>query len=188
MKSNDQKHISQTYDVILKCLNSMLYDRIKHFNKTDHIFRKRRRTQHLGFEKIVVADLYRYLRNVLGDCIYIDFPSGHRGSIDLGVLRPEELVLVEIKMYYSDTRNAYSKDFNKLKPIVDEDSSVIAVLVHFHFYENRNYPAQSYFQELAENLSDSAYWCSLDYVGDKNGKHFCVLGFQNQSESKPTSA
>jgi len=188
MKSNEQKHKNRTYGVILKCLNSMLNDRREHFIKTDRIFGRRRPSKHLGFESIVAAELYQYLRNMFGDCIYIDFPAGQRRRIDLGILRPEELVLIEIKMYYSDARNAYSKDFDKLKPIVDEDSSVLAVLVHFHFYENRNYPAQSYFKELAENLSASAYWYSLDYVGDKNNKHFCVLGFQNQGESKPTNA
>jgi hypothetical protein len=108
----------------------------------------------------------------------LDFPAENNKRIDLGLSLNDTLALIELKMYYSDIKNSYGGDYKKLKPIVDSSTHVMGSLIHFQFYQNRNFPAQNYFLKIASVLPNQIYWSSLDMVGDIYNKHFLVLGFQ----------
>ena len=54
----------------------------------------------------------------------------------------EQMVFLELKMYYSKSTTCYDNDFKKLKLMVDLYPNSIGVQIHF--YKNRNRPAMSY--------------------------------------------
>jgi hypothetical protein len=166
------------YSALYDTLEIMLKQRLAHFKSTDAIYSKHRQTDHLGFERVVAAEVYEILKHKLGDSVYLDFPAENNKRIDLGPSLNDTFALIELKMYYSDIQNSYGGDFEKLKPIVDSGTHVMGCLIHFQFYANRNFPAQNYFLQTAGALPNQTYWSSLDMVGDINNKHFLVLGFQ----------
>jgi hypothetical protein len=169
------------YRIFTTALTELKETCMAHFIQTDELYKARRKIDRpLGFEALVVAELYNLLRRKIGENVFLDFPSNSNDRIDLAFFCHQSWVLSELKMYHSDTRNAYGGDFQKLKKIVDVDRSVQGMLVHFHFYENRNKPAQAFFQELYTSLPEGDYSRYLDCVGDSQKRHFLVLGFSRR--------
>jgi hypothetical protein len=151
--------------------------RMEHFINADRYYGSRRRTKYLGFERLVSCELYCRLKHKLGNIVFAEFPGTSKDRIDLWVNVGSCPIYLELKMYYSDTRNPYEKDFLKLRRMVDAETSAVAVQVHFHFYQNRRQTTHNTLRNLAAGLPSDEYWYDIAIVHDRQLKHFVRLAF-----------
>ncbi len=153
--------------------------RMPHFIAADRKYRPHRKTKYLGFERLISCELYCRLKETLGDIVFLEFPGLAKDRIDLWIDAPHCPVYLELKMFYSDNRKPYEKDFHKLKEMVDAESGSIAVQIHFHFYPNKKQTAQETLRGLSGGLLKSEYWSDVTVLVDPKLKHehFVRLAF-----------
>jgi hypothetical protein len=179
----NSKSAKRLYAPLATVLSEAIETHMDRFTHADFRYKQiRKNTKYLGFERLVVAEIYGMLHKKVGADVFLDFPFGQKERIDLAYYGEEGmLAVIEFKMYQSLYRNDYEKDFHKLKACVDQNKSVLAAQVHFHFYENRTRPVLTFFQELYASLPEHTYWRFLEPIGDMNGRHFLVLGFSQEA-------
>lgn len=172
------ERVRPTLAAIDAALTHLETDRMAHFIEADQKYRPLRRTKYLGFERLITCELYTTLQQTLGDnIVFAEFPGFAKDRIDLWLNAEQSPTYIELKMFYSDNRGPYEKDFNKLREMVDSEEEAMAVQIHFHFYPNRNHAAESTLREMAQGLPEEDYWSDVRIIKERELKHFVRLAF-----------
>ena len=174
----------RTLDKIDQALKYLYYDRLVHFQLTSQKYNNYRKSQDLGFEVMVSAELYAALQRQFDMfSVFMEFPGLNKDRIDLFVdaclHKLDYRGYIELKMYYSRDPQRYTHDFDKLKRMVITDNDAVAVQIHFNLYQNSKQPNHRLIDGFACRLDTDEYWSNISKIGDDKF-HFYRFAFGNR--------
>ena len=171
----------RTLEKIDNALKQLYSNRLEQFKRVNKKYCDLRKTNHLGFEALISAELYIALQQEIDiHSVFLEYPGLSLDRIDLaidGII--DDLIyrgFIEMKMFYGRDPNCYSNDFDKLKEMIIGDKESVGVQIHFELYQNKNRPNHKLIDGYASSLKATKYWSDVKLIGDDEF-HFYRLAF-----------
>jgi len=132
-----------------------------------------------SFESMLKAELYgKYQNSITSDSVFLEWPGVKKERFDMYLNNSQRHLsaYLEFKMYYRKGNEEYSKDFRKLKELIDMEKKATAVQIHFNLYQNRNRPNHVAMENSQRNLNTNRYCSNIKTIGEPDF-HFYRLAF-----------